>query len=612
VSFFSTNNTIHATCLFFFSFINENNIKKKQKAFAILDPRTAPRMAAQLPCLAISPGHYQQHKSTYVDFYTLDGPSYTRRIPLQNEIFTYIILHLVSASSPHETSNRRKKLTMNTATSDDPDFNAFLAKLTPAERAEAIAAAAAAKRAEERAEQRELERAIREKEEQRRREKQREDEERNRHSIRGIGGMTAAIHQGDVAVVGTSTEQQQQRLVYIPKRKREQIESTSMNEGSSNGNGMSRYPNGDNKKSIESSQRSSSSNVNATTAAGKRMDDSEPVLTTKERLAVVQTYLGKSATEALVDTQPQQPKKKQLRMNKKATFKFRWDETDDTSNFDDPDDPIYAPLYSHNNNNNTNRRTFQPTLNRQSHKMKGFMGGEVSSMVTVMEKPIDQMTPRDWRILRENFEITVRGGQAPPPMRRFTESPAPYLPPIHPALLDAITNVFQFQDPSPIQRQAIPIGLQRRDLIGISETGSGKTIAFGVPMCHYLLNLPNNVLQSVADQGPLAIVMAPTRELAIQIELELSKLLSRQRLIQSTVVVGGQPIQQQAQAIRRGVHIIVGTPGRINDCIEMAYLVLNQCCYIIMDEADRMIDMGFAPQMESMYVLLLIFLSLPS
>jgi ATP-dependent RNA helicase DDX23/PRP28 len=170
---------------------------------------------------------------------------------------------------------------------------------------------------------------------------------------------------------------------------------------------------------------------------------------------------------------------------------------------------------------------------------------------------------------------------------------------LHPALLDAIENVLRFKAPSPIQRQAIPIGLQRRDLIGIAETGSGKTVAFGVPLCHYLLQLPTDVLQSVAAEGPLALVMAPTRELALQIHGELDKLLSRQNQIQTAAIVGGQPIQQQAQMLRTGVHIVVGTPGRINECIEMAYCVLNQCCYIVMDEADRMIDMGFAPQMES-------------
>jgi DEAD/DEAH box helicase len=473
-------------------------------------------------------------------------------------------------------------------TYDNSNLDAYLAQLTPSDRAEALAAAEAAKRAEERAEQRALERAIREKEEQRRREKQQEEKQR---LVKGFDTTATALFQNEF---GKTSEQQ--RLTYIPKRKRDLIQN-DMNNEIINGDGIHGDSNtyGTNQKIFEPVRSASSSNSIGTAIS------SEPALTTKERLAVVQTYLGKSATATLqVDDQQQPQKKKQLRTNKKATFKFRWDETDDTSNFDDPDDPIYAPLHTRHSTSNS---TVQSSLRKQRQNIKGIMGGEISNMVTVMEKPIEQMTARDWRILRENFEITVRGGQAPPPMRSFSESPAPsYLPQLHPALLDAIYNVLRFNDPSPIQRQAIPIGLQRRDLIGISETGSGKTVAFGVPMCHYLLNLPSNVLESVADQGPLAIVMAPTRELAIQIEVQFSKLLSRQRIVKSTVVVGGQPIQQQAQAIRRGVHIIVGTPGRINDCIEMAYLVLNQCCYIVMDEADRMIDMGFAPQMESMYV----------
>lgn len=107
------------------------------------------------------------------------------------------------------------------------------------------------------------------------------------------------------------------------------------------------------------------------------------------------------------------------------------------------------------------------------------------------------------------------------------------------------------------------------------------------------------MLNRVADDGPLALIMAPTRELALQIEIEISKLLSRQSLIKTCPIVGGQSIQQQAQQVRKGVHIVVGTPGRINDCIESAYLVLNQCCYIVLDESDRMVDMGFGPQIQS-------------
>lgn len=131
--------------------------------------------------------------------------------------------------------------------------------------------------------------------------------------------------------------------------------------------------------------------------------------------------------------------------------------------------------------------------------------------------------------------------------------------------------------------------------------GSGKTLAFGIPLCHYILNLPAHALSNVAESGPLALIMAPTRELALQIELEIKKLLSTQGnknnnsnnggksnkdniFIKTCPIVGGQNMQRQAQELRSGVHILVGTPGRINECIDMAYLVLNQCCYIVLDE----------------------------
>ncbi len=94
-------------------------------------------------------------------------------------------------------------------------------------------------------------------------------------------------------------------------------------------------------------------------------------------------------------------------------------------------------------------------------------------------------------------------------------------------------------------------------------------------------------------------IFQPTRELAIQIDVEFKKLLSRQTNIRTACIVGGQSIQNQAMELRKGVHVVVGTPGRLNDCLEEAYLVLNQCSYIVLDEADRMIDLGFAPQIES-------------
>lgn len=129
--------------------------------------------------------------------------------------------------------------------------------------------------------------------------------------------------------------------------------------------------------------------------------------------------------------------------------------------------------------------------------------------------------------------------------------------------------------------------------------------------------MPQRILERVADEGPLAIVIAPTRELALQIDDEFQKIISFAPNIYSLAVVGGQPIQQQAQRLRNGVHIVVGTPGRMNDCLEMTYMVLNQCCYVVLgkfigtkdmeqnqfltlhlvlDEFDRTLDMGFLPQ----------------
>jgi ATP-dependent RNA helicase DDX23/PRP28 len=125
------------------------------------------------------------------------------------------------------------------------------------------------------------------------------------------------------------------------------------------------------------------------------------------------------------------------------------------------------------------RSVLDTTNNRKKLKEQESNDSPRQAHLTVWNKPIAQMTPRDWRIFRENYEITVKGGRAPPPMRSFRESPSPELPSLHPSLLDAIENVMRFKEPSPIQRQAIPVGLQRRDLIGIAETGSGKVHQHG-------------------------------------------------------------------------------------------------------------------------------------
>ncbi|KIW72186.1 pre-mRNA-splicing ATP-dependent RNA helicase PRP28 [Phialophora macrospora] len=202
------------------------------------------------------------------------------------------------------------------------------------------------------------------------------------------------------------------------------------------------------------------------------------------------------------------------------------------------------------------------------------------------EKRLDQMRERDWRIFKEDFNIATKGGGIPNPMRNWKESNLPR------RLLDIIEQV-GYVDPSPIQRAAIPIALQNRDLIGVAVTGSGKTAAFLLPLLVYISDLPRLDEDDMRrNNGPYAIILAPTRELAQQIELEAKKFATQ---LGFTVVsiVGGHSIEEQAYNLRNGAEIIIATPGRLVDCIERRIIVLEQCCYVIMDEADRMIDLGF-------------------
>lgn len=221
-------------------------------------------------------------------------------------------------------------------------------------------------------------------------------------------------------------------------------------------------------------------------------------------------------------------------------------------------------------------------LRKLDKQVDGKMGKHWS------EKSLSEMTERDWRIFREDFDIRIQGGRATLPLRFWKEANFP----------DAVMRAVEsagYEKPSPIQRQAVPIGLSHRDIIGIAETGSGKTCAFVLPLVCYLLQMPKEYIERVPQQGPLAVIMAPTRELAMQIEEECIKLLKYTKF-RTLSVVGGQSIEDQGFRLREGVEVVIGTPGRMLDCIRNNYLVLNQCNYVVLDEADRMIDMGFEEQ----------------
>jgi ATP-dependent RNA helicase DDX23/PRP28 len=475
--------------------------------------------------------------------------------------------------------------------------------LTPEQQQEALAAAEAAKRAEERAEQRALERALREKEAQRRLED-------SKPSARS-------------ELVAMNIAASQPRVQYVPKKRRQLGESQEVSNGenaSTQATATQQPQSQTNSVDTKKSQNGHNHSAFNGSKQGSNMVGDSPLWTAKEKAAARQTYGGSSnAADISASTSAvAEPNKKRRPVGSsgmaKTTFKFQWDDHEDT--MPDADDLLYRGVSARSNGSSMRDTKNQARKKRTGDDMdadadtryggnngRGKNNKRAASQLShsaIETKPLHLMTPRDWRILRENWQIQVKGGRAPPPLRSFDESSDPdQVPPLHPALLDAIHNVLRYKQPSPIQRQAIPMGLLRRDMIGIAETGSGKTIAFGAPLCQYLLQLPPAILDRVADDGPLAIVLAPTRELALQIDGEFRKLLSRQNIISTCSVVGGQSIQQQAQALRQGVHIVVGTPGRINECLDMAYMVLNQCSYVVLDEADRMIDMGFAPQLES-------------
>jgi len=156
---------------------------------------------------------------------------------------------------------------------------------------------------------------------------------------------------------------------------------------------------------------------------------------------------------------------------------------------------------------------------------------------------------------------------------------------IAPALM-GVVDALKFSEPTPIQRQAIPVAVTGRDVVGIAQTGTGKTLAFGIPM-----------VQRLADSQRSGLVLVPTRELAMQVNETLTRLTPALRL-RTAVLIGGESMQAQIQRLRDNPHIIVATPGRLNDHLNQRRLRLDHVGVLVLDEADRMLDMGFFPQIE--------------
>eukprot|EP00088_Acartia_fossae_P034854 TRINITY_DN3582_c0_g1_i2.p1 TRINITY_DN3582_c0_g1~~TRINITY_DN3582_c0_g1_i2.p1 ORF type:complete len:831 (-),score=239.68 TRINITY_DN3582_c0_g1_i2:433-2880(-) len=327
-----------------------------------------------------------------------------------------------------------------------------------------------------------------------------------------------------------------------------------------------------------------------------------PVVDAKEKEAIKNRYLGAER------------RKKRIRRQNDRKFIFDWENTDDTS-----DD--YNPLYTERHHvqffgrggiggidikaqkkeqtqfygDLLERRRTDMEKDREKARLKKLKKKEDQRKFDDRhwtEKSLEIMSERDWRIFREDYNISIKGGNIPHPMRNWREAGI-----IPDDILEIIDKV-GYKEPSPIQRQAIPIGMQNRDIIGVAETGSGKTAAFLIPLLVWINSLPKKSRLEDQDEGPYAIIMAPTRELAQQIEEETNK-FGEPMGIRTVAVIGGLSREEQGFKLRLGCEIVIATPGRLIDVLENRYLVLSRCTYIVLDEADRMIDMGFEPDVQT-------------
>eukprot|EP01083_Nonionella_stella_P031953 87453_1 len=294
----------------------------------------------------------------------------------------------------------------------------------------------------------------------------------------------------------------------------------------------------------------------------KREEDGR---TEKSLQLIKDMYLGKK-----------QKKKKIIPPSQKFKFSFDWEATDDTTE-------TINPLYSKRHQVSFQfGRGYVAGIDREAQKKDSTVYQEMASKHTITdpdlkaaidrkreerkekervkekemkkvmrhwkEKRLDEMTSRDWRIFKEDYNISTRGSNLPLPIRYWKESGLPK------DILETLKKV-GYKEPTPIQRMGIPIGLTFRDVVGIAETGSGKTAAFLLPMLVYISKLPPMTRVNAAD-GPYALILAPTRELVQQIEQECHK-FAEPIGIRAMSIVGGVHIERQGMMMRDGSEILI-------------------------------------------------------
>ncbi|KAK4772437.1 hypothetical protein SAY86_014212 [Trapa natans] len=194
----------------------------------------------------------------------------------------------------------------------------------------------------------------------------------------------------------------------------------------------------------------------------------------------------------------------------------------------------------------------------------------------------------------EDIPVETSGQNVPPPVNTFAEIDLG-------EELNANIRRCKYVKPTPVQRYSIPISLSGRDLMACAQTGSGKTAAFCFPIIAGIMRRGSQPVQrpprGARTVYPLALILSPTRELSVQIHEEARK-FAYQTGVRVVVAYGGAPINQQLRELERGVEILVATPGRLVDLLERARVSLQMIRYLTLDEADRMLDMGFEPQIR--------------
>lgn len=199
---------------------------------------------------------------------------------------------------------------------------------------------------------------------------------------------------------------------------------------------------------------------------------------------------------------------------------------------------------------------------------------------------IAAMSEAEANAFRVEYQMVMQGENIPKPVKTFQQVGFP-------AAIERKVAEQKFDKPTPIQAQGWPMALSGRNMVGIAQTGSGKTLSYILPALIHISAQP----ALKPGEGPIALILAPTRELACQIQ-EVARVFGAAMRIRNTCLYGGAPKGPQIRTLRYGAEIVVATPGRLIDLMNEGHTNLNRCSFLVLDEADRMLDMGFEPQLR--------------